>query len=71
MVGKAVTQQSSMPMRQSIQIKATGDKDTAKEVVPEEADTKDMAEEADASTADHTHHRSEISRDNWRILVRF
>ena len=34
MTGTAVTQQSTMPLRQHNQIQATGDKDAAEEVVP-------------------------------------
>ena len=56
MSGKAVTQQSPMPPRQDNQIQATGDKDAAEEVVPEETATKDIAEEADDSASDHTNH---------------
>ena len=44
----AVTQQSPVPLRQANQIQVMGDKDVAEEVVPEEAVTKDVAEEADA-----------------------
>ena len=43
----------------------------AEEVVLEEADTKYVAEELDASTAHNTHNRSETSREKWRILARF
>ena len=49
MAGTAVTRAN--------QIQATGDEDAAKEVVPEEAVTKDVAEEADASTAQNKHYR--------------
>ena len=52
-----------MPLRQSNQIQATGEEDADEEVVPEEAVTKDVAEEAVDSTAQHTHHRSETSRE--------
>ena len=55
MVGTTVTQQSHVPLRRKNQIQATGDKDADAEVVPEEAVTKGVAEEADASTAQHTH----------------
>ena len=55
MAGTAVTQQSPVPLRRANQIQATGDKDAVKEFVPEDAVTKDVAEEADASTAQHTH----------------
>ena len=71
MAGTAVTQQSPVPLRQVNQIQATGDEDAAEEVVPEEAATKDVTEEADASSAHHTHHRSENSREEWGILAGF
>ena len=48
-----------------------GENDVADEFVPEEAVNKDVAEEADASTDQHTHHQSETSREKWRILLRF
>ena len=57
MAGKAVTQQSTVSLRGANQIEATGYKDAVDEVVPEELVTKDLAEEEDASTAHHTHHR--------------
>ena len=44
----------------------TGYEYTAKEVIPEEAVTRDVTEEADASTYQHTHHLSETS---WEKLV--
>ena len=59
MTGKAVTQQSPVPLRLANQIQATGDKDAAEEVALEEAINKYVAEEADASTSEHTHHWSE------------
>ena len=71
MAGTAVTQQSPVPLRPENQIQETGDGYAAKEVVPEEAVTKELAEEADASTAQNKHHESESSRDEWRILARF
>ena len=71
MAGTAVTQKSPVPLRRGNQIQATGDEDAAKEVKPEEAVTKNVAEEVDTSTAQHTHHRSETSREKWRILARF
>ena len=46
-----VTQQSPVPLRRVNQIQARGKEDLAEEVVPEEAVTKDVVEEADASTA--------------------
>ena len=49
---------TTVPLRQVNQVQATGDEDAAEEVVPEEAFTKDVAKEADASTTQHTHHRS-------------
>ena len=54
MAGTAVTQKSPVPLRRANQIRATGDEDAAKEVVLEEATTKDVAEEVDTSTAQHT-----------------
>ena len=59
MAGTAVTQQSPVPLRRENQIQTTGDEDAAEEVVPEEAETKGEAEEADASTVQHTHHQPE------------
>ena len=66
-----MTQQSPVPLRRANKIQVMGDKGADEEVVPEEAVTKDAAEEADASTAHHTQHRSETSRRKWRILARF
>ena len=71
MLGTAVTQQWTVPMRRVDQIQATGDEDAAEESVLEEAVTKDVAEEADSSTARYTHIWSETSREKWRILARF
>ena len=51
MAGTAVTQQSPVPLRRVNKIQATGYEDGAKEVVPEEAVTKDVSEEAGASTS--------------------
>ena len=62
MAGTAVTQKPPVHLRRANQIQATGDKDETKEVLPEEAVTKEVAEEADDSTAYHTHHQSEASR---------
>ena len=56
MEGMAVTQQSTMPLIRSNKIQETEDKDASKEVVPEEAFTKDVVEEADASNNQHTYH---------------
>ena len=36
--------------------------DAAEEIVQDEVVTKDISDEADASIAQHTHHRSETSR---------
>ena len=44
-----------------------GDKDADEEVVPEEALTNDMVDDADASTAQHTHHQSGASREKSKI----
>ena len=71
MAGTAVTQQSPMALRQVNQFQATGYEYAAKEVVPEEAVTKDVTEEVDASTAQHTHNQSGNPREKWRILARF
>ena len=56
MAGKAVMQQSPVPLRWVNQIQETGDEDAAKEVVPEDAVTKDVLEEVDVSIAHNTHH---------------
>ena len=48
-----------------------GGKDAAKEVVPEEAVNKDVADEVDASNDQYTQHQSETSWDKWMILARF
>ena len=56
MAGMAVTHQSPVPMRRANKIQATGFKEAAKEVVLEEAVTKDVAEEVDASTAQNTNY---------------
>ena len=53
------------------QIHVTGDYEAAEEVVPEEAVTKNVAEEADDTTAHNTHHQSGTSREKWRILAQF
>ena len=59
----SVTQKSLVLLiQQENQVQATGAKDASKEVVPEEVVTKDMVDEADASTAQHIHHLSESSR---------
>ena len=71
MAGTAVTQQSHVPLRQANKIQATGDEDAAEEVILQESFTKDVVEEVDASTTQHTHHRSETSREKWRVLARF
>ena len=60
-MGTAVTQQPPVPLRQANQVQAMGDEDVEKEVVPEEAVTKDVADEADTSTDQHTYHQSGIS----------
>ena len=57
MAGTAVTQQPPMPLRQDNHVQATWDEDAAKEIVPEDAVTKDVAEEADTSIAQHTYHQ--------------
>ena len=71
MAGMAVTQQLPVPMRRVNKIQATGGEDAAEDVVPEELVTKDVEEQADASTTQHKHHQSETSREKWRILARF
>ena len=70
-MGMEVMQQSSISLRQTNQVKARGDKDPAEEVVPEEAVTKDVAERANTSTAQNTHHQPGTSREKWIILSRF
>ena len=71
MAGTALTQQSPVPLRQVNQVQAMGDEDAADEVVPEEEFTKDVVDEADTSTAQHTHHQSRTSREKWSILALF
>ena len=58
-------------LRWANQIKSRREKDKAKEVVTEEAATKDVAEEAEASTTHNIHHGSETSSYKWRILAQF
>ena len=66
MAGMAVTKRPPVLLiRWENQVQAIGAKDAAKEVVPEEAVTKDMADEVDkvgASTAQHINHLSEALR---------
>ena len=70
MVGMAVTQQSPFLMTLQVnQVQATGDEDASKEVVREETVTKDVTGEADASTNQHTHHRSKHSREELMIFL--
>ena len=71
MLGTAVLQQSPMllTLREN-QAQATGSKDAAEGVVPEVAVTKYVADEAEASTAQNTHHRSETSKDKLKIMER-
>ena len=64
-------QQSTVTLRRENKVQATGDKDAAKKFVLEEAVNKDVADEADASTAHNTHNQSGISREKWSILSRF
>ena len=47
-----------------------GAKDVAEEFVLEEGVTKDVADEADSSNFQNTHHLSETSWEKWRILAR-
>ena len=61
MSGTAVTQQSPVPLRQVNKVEASGDEDESEEVVPEEVVAKDVADEADASTAHNTHNQSGTS----------
>ena len=56
MLGTAVTRKSFVLMIRENQVQSTGADDAAKEVVPEEAVTKDAADDTDASTSLHTHH---------------
>ena len=49
-------QQSPVPLIRANQIQLMGNEYAVKEVVPKEAVTKDVVEEADASIAQHTHH---------------
>ena len=60
-----------MPLRRENKIQSMGVEDAAKEVVPEEAVTKDVADEAEASTAQNTHNQSGTSRGKWRIFAQF
>ena len=71
MLGTAVTQLLPVPLIRANQIQATGDEDTAEEIVPEETVTKDVADETDASTTQHTHNQPEILWEKWRVLARF
>ena len=52
----AVTQQSPLSLRCTNEVQATGDKDAAKEVIPEDAVTKDVADKVNASNSYHTHY---------------
>ena len=47
-----------------------GANDTVKEVVLKEAVTKEVADEVDASIAQHIHHLSKTSRKKLTILAR-
>ena len=71
MAGTEVTQQSPAHLIRANKIQVMVDEEAPEEVVPEEAVAKDVAEEADASTVQHTQHRSETSRETRRILARF
>ena len=51
-----MTQQQPVPLRRVNQVQAMGDEDLVKKVVPDESVAKDVEEEADASTAQHTNH---------------
>ena len=62
MEGVSVMQQSPVLMILSNQVKATGAKYAADEVVPEKAFTKDVTDKAYASTTMYTHHQSVTSR---------
>ena len=42
--------------------------EAAEEVIPEEVDAKNMTDEADTSTALHTHNQPGTSSEKWRIL---
>ena len=56
MAGTEVTQKSPVPLRRANKVQEMGEEDATKEVVPEEAVTKDVSEEAGASTSQNTHH---------------
>ena len=72
MSGMAVAQQPPKIMVLWVnQVISTGDEDATKEVVLEEAVTKNVADKAKASTASHTHHELGTSRDKWMILARY
>ena len=66
-----MTQQSPVPLRRVNQVQTKEEEEEAGEVVPEEAVTKDVVDEADVSIAQHTNHQSGTSREKWRVLARF
>ena len=66
--GDGSAQQSPVLLRQVNQVQATEGEDVAKEFLPEDAVTKDVEDEANTSTAKHTHDLSETSRGNWTIF---
>ena len=71
MAETAVTQQPPVirTLREN-QVQATGAEDASDEIVPEEAVTKDVADEAEYSTAQHTHNQSDNLRHKMTILER-
>ena len=69
MAGTAVTQKSPMLLRRANKVQTTGAKEAARGVVPEEAVTKDVEEEADTSTLQHKNHLLENSREKWKFLA--
>ena len=63
MPGMVVTRQSPALLTLPVnQVQETWAEDAAEDAVQEEAVTKDLTGEADASTAQYTHHISETSR---------
>ena len=66
-----VTQQPPVRMKtRANQVQEAEAKDKAEAVVEEEAVTKDVEDKAGASTAHHTCHQLETSRDKYMILER-
>ena len=67
MAGTLVTQQPPVLLRQMNQVQVMGYEESYEKVVLEEAVTKDVAEESDASTAQYIYHRPGNSKEKWKI----